>query len=479
MIRTMRHETEELWEHDRVLVVDSHDSEARGVVRHLEAEGFRPTYLRNEEDAFNLIDEETIDGVIAEIRTPRIDGIRLLHIARLRNPETCVIFIAGPDDIGLATRGVSEGAYDFQTRPLNLEKLVAVLRRGQGAQRLADRLSDLNRRLDRKYGLGNIIGNSAAISGVLAKIRQVGSSEASVLIRGETGTGKELIATAIHQNSGRKDGPLLKLDCGDLAEGLVESELFGHVRGAFTDAVSDRQGRFELADGGTLFLDGVGELGARTQAKLLRVLEDGRFYKLGAERARKVDVRLIASTQVDLRELVQQGRFRGDLFYRLNVISLEMPALRHRRQDIPLLLDHFLGEAATTAGKPAPVLAPAAMNRLMRYAWPGNVRELKNVATGLVFAHEGTRPLDVGDLPPFLQELPADDPGIWVSMGTPFREVERRMLETALLATGFDRKAAARMLGMSLRTLYRRISEYGIEGPAGRATRDGSPAGRG
>jgi len=426
----------------------------------LESEGFEVTVVADDVRAYNALDEGSWDALVTETRSARIDGIRLLQVARRTNPDLCAVLIAEQDQIDVATHALFEGAHDHQTRPLNLDKLIAVLRRAEETARLRGRIQELNRRLDRKYGLHNIVGNSAAIAAILAKVPQIGASDATVLILGETGSGKELLATALHQNSKRRNAPLIKLHCGDLSEGLIESELFGHEKGAFTGAVQSRAGRFEMADGGTLFLDELGDLSLSTQAKLLRFIQERELTRLGAERPIRVDVRLIVSTQRDLRAEIEAGRFREDLFYRINVVTLELPPLRQRRQDIPVLVDHFLREAASSAGTPVATATPAVMSRLLRYSWPGNVRELKNTITGMVLSADPDAPLEVGDLPPQLQELPDPSEGIWIPLGTSAEEAERRVIEATFKSVDGDMFRAAQVLGVSLRTLYRRLNIY-------------------
>ena len=449
-----------------LLIVDHQVSEAARVARFFEGEGFAVHRARTGEQAFNLLDRQALDGILTETRAPGIDGLRLMEVARRIDPEACVMLIADPESLGAATRALLDGAWDVQTRPIILEKALAVLRRARRVRELIAQLSELNRRLDRKYGVRNIVGTSPGITAVLEKVQAAGPTDATVLITGETGTGKELVAAALHQNSPRRNGPWIKLHCGELSEGLVESELFGHERGAFTGAVRARKGRFELADGGTLFLDEVGELAPGTQVRLLRVLQEREFVPVGGEQPVRVDVRVLAATNRDLRRLVAQGRFREDLYYRLNVISIEIPALRHRPQDIPLLAEHLVREAAEAHGKSIPGIAPRALSRLSRFPWPGNVRELKNAILGMVIHAEDGRPLDVDDLPRFLQALPDEGRGILVPLGTPLAEVERRLIEAHLREAGDDLKEAARALGISLRTMYRRVSQY-HRGPEG------------
>ena len=450
----------ERWLRPRVLLADRDVAEAARLQRLLESHGYEIQTARTNEQAFNILDEQAVEALVAEVRGSGLDGIRLMQVARRRDPEVCVVLIAGAGEVEVATLALGEGAHDFQTRPVNAEKVLATLRRGARLRRLISEIFELNQRLDKKYGLSNIVGHSTAMAAVLNRILQVGPTDATVLITGETGTGKELVGSALHQNSTRRGSPLIKLHCGDLAEGLVESELFGHERGAFTGAVASRKGRFELADGGTLFLDEVSELPSGTQVKLLRVLQEREIQRLGGERTIPVDVRLIAATSRDLRALVESGQFREDLFYRLHVVAIEMPALRHRPQDIPLLAEHFLRESAAAYGRRIPGFTSRAMNRLTRYAWPGNVRELKNFVTTMVINSEGGRSIDVADLPQVIQEIPESGQNIFIPIGTSWEEAERRLIEQTLTSNHGDIVMTSKVLKMSLRTLYRRLSQY-------------------
>jgi DNA-binding NtrC family response regulator len=444
----------------RVLLVDRDTSEAGRVSRFLEGEGFEVAWARTGEQAFNVLDDLAVDAIVTELQSAVVDGMRLMHIALRRDPEACLVLIAEPGSVAVATQAMLEGAYDYQVRPLNLEKILAVLNRARRVRELVEQVNELNRRLDKKYGLRGIIGNSAAISAVLARTLQVAPNDVTVLITGETGTGKELVGTALHQNSPRRNGPLIKLHCGDLSEGLIESELFGHEKGAFTGAVSARKGRFELADGGTLFLDEVSELAPGTQVKLLRVLQDGEFMRVGGDRPVRVDVRLVAATNQDLKARVKDGRFRQDLYYRLNVVSIEMPALRHRPQDIPLLADQFLREAATAYGHRVAGFTPKALGRMWRYPWPGNVRELKNVVTGMVITGVDGRFLDVEDLPMALRQVPEESRGLSIQVGSSWADAERRLIEATVQSMAGDVRECSRVLGISPRTLYRRLAQY-------------------
>jgi DNA-binding NtrC family response regulator len=364
---------------------------------------------------------------------------------------------------------MKEGAYDFQTRPINLEKLVAVIRKGLEHRRLAVEVADLTRRLDKKFGFHNILGNSTPMAQVFKKIMQIAPTRATVLLQGETGTGKDLVANAIHHNSPRRNAPFVKLNCAALAEGVVESELFGHERGAFTGALQTRKGRFEIADGGTLFLDEVGTLSPPLQAKLLRVLEKQEFERVGGSRTLRVDVRLVAATNEDLKNRVDRGSFREDLYYRLNVVKIEIPPLRQRRRDIPLLISHFLEEANREHGKSVTGLTRRAMDRLQQYPWPGNVRELKNVVTGMVL-EQGTGKGDLDSLPGEVRSAPPPMSDLHLRVGMSMKEVEKTVIQETLARCDWNRHKTASILGIGLRTLYRKINEYGLRSVEERPT---------
>jgi len=371
--------------------------------------------------------------------------------------------IVGDADIELATEAMRQGAYDFQMKPLNLKKMKAVLERGLSLQRLTFEVTDLHRRLDQRYGFHNLIGNSRGMVAVYNMIRQIASTRATVLITGETGTGKGVAAQTIHQNSPRRDAPFVTLNCASLAEGVIESELFGHERGAFTGAVQTHKGRFEIADGGTLFLDEVSEMSLATQAKVLRVIEDREFERVGGTRPLKVDVRLIAATNRDLEQHVREGKFREDLFFRLKVVTMKLPPLRVRKQDIPHLVEVFLREFNAEHEKHMTGISRGTMDLLMQYHWPGNVRELKNTIEGMVVLSPSGRMLDVSDLPEYIlrqagSAMPSGD--IHLRVGMTMEEIEKVAIEHTLQSVGYDKHKAAEMLGIGLRTLYRKQKRY-------------------
>ncbi|MBN2310365.1 MAG: sigma-54-dependent Fis family transcriptional regulator [Candidatus Hydrogenedentes bacterium] len=446
-----------------VLLVDQDPSTSREIVSFLESQGYEVERVDDGEKAYNRLDSRPFDVLITDLNAHRIDGMRLMAVAKDRNTEICVILITEQPDVERATEAMRQGAYDFQTKPLNLGKLGAVIERGVGRQRLVLEQHELRRRLDEQYGLGNLIGRSRQMITVYAAVRQIAPTKATVLIQGETGTGKDLIAQAIHNSSPRRDAPFVKLNCASIPEALVESELFGHVSGAFTGATHSRQGRFELADGGTLFLDEVGELTPALQSKLLRVLEHQQFERLGDSRTIAVDVRLIAATNRSLERMVESGGFRDDLYYRLRVVTIEVPTLRDRREDIPLLANHFIGEACAENGKSVAGITRNAMDLLMRYEWPGNVRELRNIVEGMVIMAREGRALDAGDVPQHVRKSTAPEVSeIRILTGTPMSEVERIVIEETMKVCDYNKERCAKTLGIGLRTLYRKLKAYDL-----------------
>jgi two-component system, NtrC family, response regulator HydG len=448
----------------QALVVAKDSEDIKDLLAALDSWGFKARWAKDGEAGYNVLDgPEVIHALITELNVHRIDGMRLLSVAKQRNPDICVIMIASDADIELATEAMRQGAYDFQTKPLNLKKMKAVLDRGLSLQRLTFEVTDLHRRLDQRYGFHNLIGNSRGMVAVYNMIRLTAPTRANVLIMGETGTGKGVVAQTIHQNSSRRDAPFVTLNCASLAEGVIESELFGHERGAFTGAVQTHKGRFEIADGGTLFLDEVSEMSLATQAKLLRVIEDREFERVGGTHPIKVDVRLIAATNRDLEQQVREGKFREDLFYRLKVVPIKLPPLRERKQDIPRLVEAFLREFNVEHEKSITGISRGAMDLLMQYRWPGNVRELKNTIEGMVVLSPSDRVLDVSDLPEHIlrqvgSPMPSGD--IHLRVGMTMEEIEKIAIEHTLRSVGYDKHKAAEILGIGLRTLYRKQKRY-------------------
>jgi DNA-binding NtrC family response regulator len=445
-----------------VLVVDRESEATKALIAFLRDSELDVIWTREGEAAFNVIDDRPVDCIVTELRVHRIDGMGLLRQARERNPEVCAVVIAEGAEIEMAVEAMRQGAYDFQLKPLNLEKLLAVLRRGLSHQALAARVAEMAGQLDERLGLERLTGHSRAIQRVTDQIRHIASTRATVLIEGETGTGKGVVAQAIHQNSPRKSERFVWVNCGALAEGVIESELFGHERGAFTGASTLRRGRFELADGGTLLLDEIGETPPSVQVKLLRVLQDRTFERVGGSETLTTDVRLIAATNRDLGAEVKSGRFREDLFYRLSVVRIQMPALRDRREDIPLLIEAFIREFNREHSRKVTGISRGVLERLIRYPWPGNVRELKNTIEGMVVFAEGRRSLDLSDLPDHLREVDDERETLAVTVGMTVEEAERQLIDATLRHTGHDKPRTAAMLGIGLRTLYRKIKQYSI-----------------
>jgi DNA-binding NtrC family response regulator len=444
----------------RVLVVLPEAAPSRHLVAHLSRSGFETLWVHDGQSAYEVVDAEPLDALICDLRSAHIDGLRLQQVARRRNPETCGIVIADPESLVLATEAVRQGAYDYQLHPVNLEKVVAVLQRGLSHQRLVGQVSSLQRRLDERFRFQGIARRSSPWLRIHSQIEQVAQSRASVLVTGETGTGKGEVAKAIHQRSPRRDHAFVEVNCGALPEGIVESELFGHERGAFTGAAAARKGRFELADKGTLFLDEVGDIPLATQVKLLRAVQEGAFERLGGTHTHRVDVRLIAATNRDLGQMLAQGTYRADLYYRLQVVTIEVPPLRECREDIPLLVDEFVHQFAAENGGRVTGIHPRAVHVLRDYDWPGNVRELKNCVEGMVVMCPRPGLLDLEDLPRHLSRRQRPLPGLRFRVGMSMAELERLAIEETLAAVGNDYRQAADLLGIGVSTIYRKVKQY-------------------
>jgi two-component system response regulator HydG len=393
--------------------------------------------------------------------------MQILAQARQSLPDCEVIVVTGHGTVPRAVEAMQQGALNFLEKPLTPDKLRVATAKAADAVQLKRANVDLHRRLDEKFGFEGIVYASSQMQAIIDRLKRIAPTDASVLIQGETGTGKELVAQAIHQNSPRKKKPFVALNCAALSEHLLESELFGHVKGAYTDAAQDRVGRFEYAHGGTLFLDEVGDMPMATQIKLLRVLENGEITRVGENKPIKVNVRVLTATNRDLEDSIREGAFREDLYHRFKVVTIVLPRLAERREDIVPLADHFRKYFAKRHHKAVKGITPAATNRLFRFDWPGNVRQLRNVIeTMVVLDADGT--LDVDDLPPELADGgEASDAGGPVGLselvGQPLEDVERLFIEETLKFTNQNREAAARLLKIGARTLYRKIKEYGLQ----------------
>lgn len=446
-----------------VLIVDDEKNSREGLARALQRQ-YEIILAENGQKALALLSENNVDVVISDVRMPGIDGLTLLQRAMARSPQPACIMLTAYGSIELAVEAMRRGAYDFLTKPINLDRLELVLKRALAARDLEAENRALKQQLDTRYGLESIIGQSPEMQEVLETVKQVAPSRATVLLLGESGTGKELVAHALHQLSPRHKGPFVAVHCAALTPTLLESELFGHEKGAFTGATERRRGRFELADGGTLFLDEVGEIDAAIQVKILRVLEERRFERVGGTEPIDVDVRLIAATNRDLKKLVEEGKFREDLFFRLDVVSIRLPPLRERTGDLPLLVHHFIKLFAKENGKAIDGITPDALAALQAYSWPGNVRELRNVIERMVVLSRGDR-LTLRDVPPHIRG--ESSPGLSARGGSlSLEEHEKQMIIRALKLHGGNVTRAAQELGISRRTLHRKINEYGLRHPA-------------
>ena len=448
----------------RVLVVQPESADTRQLVGFLNECGYEVLWARESQSAYDILDAEPVDGLVCDLQAERIDGLRLVRLALQRNSEICAIVVASasPQGIELGTEAMRHGAYDFQVRPLILDKINAVLERGLSHQRLVDEISDLHRRLDSRYRFGGIVRRSSSWQRIFNQIEQVAPAKATVLLTGETGTGKGELAKAIHQNSNRRDRPFVETNCGALPESIVESELFGHEKGAFTGAATSRKGRFELADTGTLFLDEVGDLSLATQVKLLRVVQDSQFERVGGVETRRVDVRLVAATNRDLEGMVADGRYRADLFYRLNVVAIEVPPLRQSREDIPILIDEFIRELCAESGREVSGITSVAVDCLVQHDWPGNVRELKNCLEGMLVMSPAGRELDVDDVPEHIRAANPRASTEGMRTGMTMKEIEKQAIADTLESVDHDRRRAATILGIGLSTLYRKEKQYGL-----------------
>jgi two-component system response regulator HydG len=447
----------------RVLVVDDDESHAEAVAESLERVGYECVVATSGREGLRLIEEQTFDIVITDLMMEEVGGLEVLAKAKRELPDAEVVILTGHSTVKTAVTAMQAGATTYLTKPLDINELRTVADKVSQSQRLARSNIELQKQLNERFGFEGVVGNSSQMHGVVARLRQIAPTFATVLITGESGTGKELVAKAIHNNSPRRYKPFVPLNCAALSENILESELFGHVKGAFTGADRERKGRFEHANGGTLFLDEVGDIPLSTQVKLLRVLESGEIVRVGTNEPTKVNVRLISATNCDLGEAVAAGSFRQDLFHRIKVVSVKLPPLRSRREDIPLLLDFFLKEFTASHGKPVSGISPAARKALMAYSWPGNVRELKNTIESMVVI-DSDGFLDVDDLTEDIQATtPA--PGetsaaVHSLVGRSLEEIERFYIAETLKLTQGNREEAAKILGIGERTLYRKIKEY-------------------
>jgi len=444
-----------------LLVVDDEKNTREGLRQALEREDRVVLTAADGRDALDRVQERPFDVVITDLRMPRMDGMELLAGLKERSAGTAVILLSGYGTIETAVEAMRQGALDFITKPVNLDELEMRVSKVLAQKHLALENEYLKKQIKERFGLDNMIGRSPNMIQVFEMIRQIASSKSTVLITGETGTGKELVAYAIHGASPRKNRLFQPVNCAALSESLLESELFGHERGAFTGAVKQKKGYFEVADGGTLFLDEIGEISLAVQVKLLRILEQRQFERVGGTNTLSVDVRVVAATNADLERLIREGRFREDLFYRLKVVTIELPPLRERREDIPLLAETFLRQIAEENHKGRMQFEPETLELLKEYEWPGNVRELRHLVEQMVLLSRSST-LAPKDLPGKYHVEPSKD-YIEIPRGTSLRNAEKKIIFQTLREQEGNRSRAAEILGIGRRTLIRKLQEYGVE----------------
>jgi two-component system, NtrC family, response regulator AtoC len=450
----------------RLLIVDDEANARTALAELLRDEGYAVETAADGFKALPKLDEFAPDLLLTDLKMPGMDGIELMRKARERDPESVAVVMTAFGAVDTAVAAMRQGAADYLTKPINVDELVLVLERALERRRLRAEAGLLRERLANRNRIGNIVGSSSRMQQVFETVLQVAPSRASVLITGESGTGKELIAAAIHEHSPRAGGPFVKLHCAALAETLLESELFGHERGAFTGAVGRRDGRFQQADGGTLFLDEIGEISPAIQIKLLRFLQQHEFERVGGNQTIKVDVRVVAATNRNLLQRVKDGAFREDLYYRLNVVSIDMPPLRDRPTDVPLLAMHFIKKYAKENGKEMTGFSDEALERLSRYGWPGNVRELENAVERAVVVGRGGV-IRVEDLSPAITPSVRSADGLPPIPGSTLANLERYAILKTLEHTGGSTSRAAEILGISPRKIQYKLHEYLDQAPTG------------
>ncbi len=444
-----------------ILVVDDEKYIREGLASALELDGYNGMQAESAEQAWSIINSEPVDMVITDLRMPGMGGAELLRKIYTTYPTIPVVVLTGHGTIEDAVAAMQNGAVDFLTKPVNLDHLSVLIKRSLSSRDMARKNSELMAELEnlkRKNGYSSIIGKSQKVQRLIETIQQIAPSRVSVLITGESGVGKELVADAIVNYSDRRDKPFVKVHCAALNSNLLESELFGHVKGAFTGAVSDKKGRFELADGGTIFLDEIGEIDQSTQIKLLRVLQEREFEKVGGEKTIKTDVRVIAATNRNLEEEIKKGTFREDLYYRLNVVSLNVPPLRERKEDIFLLATSFLKQFCSENNKKIEGFSSEASTAISAYDWPGNIRELRNCVESAVVMCRSDQ-IELSDLPPAVSRAKGGN-SIEIELGTTMDEAEKKIILSTVAFCKGNKSRAADVLGLGRKTIIRKMQEY-------------------
>lgn len=460
----------------RILIVEDESSLRTALFRMLDRKGYNViTANRIEEAKIVIQGDSSVDLALIDLNLPDGDGLEFMDVLKKSHPNCEIIILTGHGSIETAIKATQKGAFHFVTKPFNIEELMSLVDKAMTHKKLSQENQQLKSALKTKHKFDQIIGSSEGIRHVLDLVDRVADSDSTVLVTGESGTGKELIARAIHFSSPRSTGPFIPINCGAIPSELLESELFGHIKGAFTGAISNRVGRFELADGGTLFLDEIGDLEPTLQVKILRALQERCFEPVGSTKTVQVNVRVIAATNIDLEKAVAAGKFREDLYYRLNVIPIHIPALRERKSDIPLLLSHFLDLYGKSKGRVLSGFSSDSLDCLTNYAWPGNIRELENLVERLTIL-KGTGIVDVIDLPTkYRAQNPAqtspnprmDIPEEGMDFNSAVDAFENNLILKALEKTGWNRNQAAALLRLNRTTLVEKIKKKGLRPPAG------------
>jgi DNA-binding NtrC family response regulator len=445
----------------KILVVDDEQGLCAGVQEALRREGYVVDAMTDALAALKLTEERLYNLVVSDIKMPGLSGLELLARVRAHSRDTLFILMTAYGTVKSAVEAMKQGAYDYLPKPIDMKRLRALVQKALEFQAVVAENNELRLRLQTRAETGLLVGDCESMRAVARLIEEVANSDVMVLIEGESGTGKEIVARSIHVQSARRDRPFISVNCAALAEQLLEAELFGHVKGAFTGAVANKPGRFQLADGGTLFLDEIGDLSPKGQGDLLRVLEDGAFRMVGGSELIRVNVRVIAATNKKLQEAVTAGKFREDLFYRLQIVPIVMPPLRERAEDIPLLIERFFEQFTAKHKRRRKRMSAEALQVCQRFPWPGNVRQLRNIIERLVITCREVE-VQVSQLPDFLRDYDRNATTFTVRPGTPLAEVEKLLIRQTLTHVTSNREEAARALGISRRALQYKLKEYGL-----------------